>query len=85
MLNIFLREITPKSDPTTTDPELLLAYPNTDPTSKDLICGRNASIPRPGTKTATVYAGDKVGFFVGRGITSPPTLVSARRPTIVQV
>lgn len=73
--NLAPREISPISSPSTSDPETLFAYPNTDPTSKDLICGRNASTPRAGTKTATVRAGSKVGFFVGRGITAPPTLV----------
>jgi hypothetical protein len=34
--------------------------------SDDVRCGRGASKAGPGTKTAAVMAGDKVGFAVGR-------------------
>lgn len=34
--------------------------------SPDVRCGRGASTSGPGTKTATVFAGDEVGFVVGR-------------------
>jgi len=34
--------------------------------SPDVRCGRGASTSGPGTKTATVLAGDEVGFVVGR-------------------
>jgi hypothetical protein len=54
-------EISPIVSPGTTDPETLLAFPNTNPDSTDLICGRNASIGWAQTKTATVNAGDSVG------------------------
>ncbi|KAF2445602.1 lytic polysaccharide monooxygenase [Karstenula rhodostoma CBS 690.94] len=48
--------------------------PNTDPDSADLICGRNASRGWLHPKVATVTAGDQVGFFVGVGLTSPPSM-----------
>ena len=51
--------------PDQNDPEIALLFPNTDPTSDDLRCGRNASISRSAVKTATVQAGDTVGFGVG--------------------
>lgn len=51
--------------PDQNDPEIALLFPNTDPTSDDLRCGRNASISRSPVKTATVQAGDTVGFGVG--------------------
>lgn len=34
--------------------------------SSDVRCGRGASSFSPGTKTATVLAGDEIGFIVGR-------------------
>ncbi|KAF1979784.1 hypothetical protein BU23DRAFT_563168 [Bimuria novae-zelandiae CBS 107.79] len=68
----YVREISPLNTPSTTDPETLLAFPNTNPDSTDLICGRNASTAWGNTKTATVAAGDSVGFFVGRGISYDP-------------
>jgi hypothetical protein len=34
--------------------------------SPDVRCGRGASTSGPGTKTATVLAGDEIGFVVGR-------------------
>ncbi|KAF3056224.1 extracellular glycosyl hydrolase family 78 protein [Daldinia childiae] len=56
------REISPVPD---TDPDLALVSPNTDPDSLDLRCGRNASLPFSQVKTATVQAGDVIGFGAG--------------------
>lgn len=39
--------------------------------SKDVRCGRGASTSGPGTKTATLHAGDEVGFVVGRSADEP--------------
>ena len=47
------------------DPEADILYPNTDPDSLDLRCGRNASTSWSAVKTATINAGDRVGFAVG--------------------
>ncbi|KAJ4303566.1 hypothetical protein N0V90_002465 [Kalmusia sp. IMI 367209] len=69
----YVREISPYVD-ATSDPELLISYPNYDPDSTDLICGRNASLGWSQTKVATVKAGDSVGFFVGRGISTPKAM-----------
>jgi hypothetical protein len=55
------REISPYGS----DPDLALVYPNTEPNSVDLRCGRNASISWNRPKTATVHAGDRIGFAVG--------------------
>lgn len=35
-------------------------------------------------KTAIIAAGDKVGFFVGRGISVPPSMVSGERKFLIQ-
>jgi hypothetical protein len=70
----YVRPISPIGSASTTDPETRLAYPNTDPDSTDLTCGRNATTHGAGVKTAIIAAGDKVGFFVGRGISVPPSM-----------
>lgn len=57
-----MREISPKEN---ADASLALPYPNTDPTSLDLRCGRNASLGWSKPKVATVKAGDVVGFGAG--------------------
>lgn len=36
-------------------------------------CGRGAATSGPGTRTATVLAGDEVGFVVGRSADEVPT------------
>ncbi|KAF2749148.1 lytic polysaccharide monooxygenase [Sporormia fimetaria CBS 119925] len=46
-------------------PPISLLAPNTDPTSRDLRCGRNATLAHPGIKTAAVRAGEKIGFGAG--------------------
>ncbi|KAK3208192.1 hypothetical protein GRF29_96g1722108 [Pseudopithomyces chartarum] len=53
------RPISPIGSASTTDPETRLAYPNTDPDSTDLTCGRNATTHGAGVKTAIIAAGDK--------------------------
>ncbi|KAH9893860.1 glycoside hydrolase [Xylariomycetidae sp. FL2044] len=59
----YVREVSPKEGE---DPSLALVYPNTDPDSLDLRCGRNASsVLQSEVKTATVQAGDTVGFAAG--------------------
>ncbi|PVI00509.1 lytic polysaccharide monooxygenase [Periconia macrospinosa] len=55
----YVREISPYPGDTT---KLAMAYPNTDPDSPDLRCGRNATIGWSQPKTATVKAGDTIGF-----------------------
>jgi hypothetical protein len=44
---------------------LELFYPNVNPDSTDIRCGRNASVSWSSPKTATVRAGDAIGFGVG--------------------
>ncbi|KAF2269512.1 hypothetical protein CC78DRAFT_575077 [Lojkania enalia] len=44
--------------------DVAIVYPNTEPNSLDLRCSRNATLDWSGTKTATIKAGDKVGFAV---------------------
>ncbi|KAK3312691.1 fungal cellulose binding domain-containing protein [Apodospora peruviana] len=39
--------------------------------SPDVRCGRGASTSGPGSKTATVLAGDEVGFVIGRSADEP--------------
>ncbi|KAK0614625.1 glycoside hydrolase [Immersiella caudata] len=39
--------------------------------SEDVRCGRGAARSGPGTKTAEVFAGDEVGFVVGRSAMEP--------------
>ncbi|KAI0135874.1 glycoside hydrolase [Daldinia grandis] len=51
----YIREISPIPR---TAPDLALVYPNTDPDSLDLRCGRNASLPFTQVKTAIIQAGD---------------------------
>ena len=58
-----IREISPKEDQD--DPKIALLFPNTEPTSHDLRCGRNASVVSSPVKTARVQAGDTIGFGVG--------------------
>ncbi|KAF2122408.1 glycoside hydrolase [Lophiotrema nucula] len=58
----YIREITPYK---TTDAAALV-YPNTDPDSNDVRCGRNASTAwSKAIKTAVIKAGDTVGFGAG--------------------
>ncbi|KXX76303.1 Cellulose-growth-specific protein [Madurella mycetomatis] len=45
--------------------DLALVAPNLDPDSTDLRCGRNASVSWSSVKTATIRAGDSVGFAAG--------------------
>jgi hypothetical protein len=51
--------------------------------SPDLRCGRGAATSGPGTKTATVLAGDEVGLVVGRSAdevhTSPMRAVQSHQ------
>jgi hypothetical protein len=42
-----------------------LLFPNEDPTSTDIVCGRNATIAWNKPKTAKIKAGDRVGFAPG--------------------
>ena len=56
------REVSPVQGANPTDE---LVYPNTNPDSLDLRCGRNASTAWSQPKTATVRAGDLVGFAAG--------------------
>ncbi|KAF2008894.1 lytic polysaccharide monooxygenase [Aaosphaeria arxii CBS 175.79] len=60
----YVRKISPYDGPLS-DPNLALVYPNTDPASLDLRCGRNATKNWSTTKTAVLKAGDKVGFGAG--------------------
>lgn len=46
-------------------PGLVEVWPNTDPQSPDIRCGRNASIAWNKPLTATISAGDVVGFAAG--------------------
>jgi hypothetical protein len=55
----YVRKVTPRKD---TTPELELVFPNTEPTSTDLRCGRGATTAWSRPKTATVHAGDYIGF-----------------------
>ncbi|RYP22182.1 hypothetical protein DL765_001830 [Monosporascus sp. GIB2] len=57
----YIREVSPAQG---MDWEAILA-PNKEPNSLDLRCGRNASISWSQVKTATVRAGDTVGFGAG--------------------
>ncbi|KAJ4347095.1 uncharacterized protein N0V89_011032 [Didymosphaeria variabile] len=66
----YVREVSPVAS----NPSSQIYDPNTDPESTDLICGRNASLGWSHPKSATVKAGDQVGFFVGVGLTSPPSM-----------
>ncbi|KAF2708877.1 lytic polysaccharide monooxygenase [Pleomassaria siparia CBS 279.74] len=45
--------------------------PYYDISDENIRCGRGAATSGPGTKTATVYAGSKVGFVVGRSADEP--------------
>ncbi|KAI0397805.1 lytic polysaccharide monooxygenase [Xylariaceae sp. FL0594] len=58
----YIREVQPKPD---ADADLALIYPQTEPQSIDLRCGRNASDFTGTVKTATVLAGDTIGFAAG--------------------
>ncbi|KAF2471771.1 uncharacterized protein BDR25DRAFT_367624 [Lindgomyces ingoldianus] len=59
----YVREISPST--TITQPDIALLAPNTEPTSTDIRCGRNASASWSKPKTATIRAGDTVGFAAG--------------------
>lgn len=51
--------------PIETSPGLELISPMTDPDSLDIRCGRGATTARNAIKTATVQAGDTIGFAAG--------------------
>ncbi|KAF2682062.1 lytic polysaccharide monooxygenase [Lentithecium fluviatile CBS 122367] len=55
--------------------------PYYDLTSSNLRCGRGATIPHPGIKTARILAGATVGFLVGRSADEPlPPLIYHNGP-----
>jgi AA9 family protein len=58
----YVRQVSPKEG---APDELALISPNTDPLSLDLRCGRNATFGWSRPKTATVQAGDTMGFGAG--------------------
>jgi hypothetical protein len=60
----FNRQISPLPN-SRPDDETALVSPNIEPQSLDLRCGRNASVAWNKPKTATVRAGDRVGFAAG--------------------
>ncbi|KAF2799745.1 lytic polysaccharide monooxygenase [Melanomma pulvis-pyrius CBS 109.77] len=59
----YVRQISP--DKTIKDADIAFVAPNTEPASLDLRCGRNASIAWSRPNTATIKAGDTVGFAAG--------------------
>ncbi|KAI0192515.1 glycoside hydrolase [Astrocystis sublimbata] len=62
----YVREIAP--EPVRGSPEDWgMPYPLERPDHPDMRCGRNASLPFAPVKTATVNAGDRVGFGIGGG------------------
>lgn len=74
----YVRQVSPFP----TNDEYALVYPNTDPDSTDIRCGRNASVAWSKPKTATVKAGDRIGFIVnvasvGKGRMYHPGFASA--------
>ncbi|KAK6953344.1 hypothetical protein Daesc_005647 [Daldinia eschscholtzii] len=76
-----MKQVTPVSY---SDHDLALSWPLIDPDSIDIRCGRNASVDFARVKTATVQAGDRVGFGVanasainGRGTMFHPGFGSA--------
>ncbi|KAF2661708.1 lytic polysaccharide monooxygenase [Lophiostoma macrostomum CBS 122681] len=56
----YVREVSPAN----VNNDLALIYPNTDPDSVDLRCGRNATLGWSQPKTAPLNAGDSLGFIV---------------------
>ncbi|RYP26757.1 hypothetical protein DL768_011592 [Monosporascus sp. mg162] len=68
----YIREVSPVQE---MDPAYAIVSPNTEPNSPDLRCGRNASVSWSRVKTATVRAGDTVGFAAGE-----PMLQGDRKP-----
>jgi hypothetical protein len=62
----YVREVS--SAPNPSDNIGGLVYPQIDPTSIDMRCGRNTSRAHNAIKTATVTAGDTVGFAAGEPI-----------------
>ncbi|KAI3321122.1 lytic polysaccharide monooxygenase [Xylariaceae sp. AK1471] len=58
----YVREVQARPD---SSPDVAMTYPQTNPDSVDLRCGRNASDFRGTVKTATVQAGDMVGIAAG--------------------
>jgi hypothetical protein len=58
----YIREVSPREN---TSADLALVYPNTEPLSTDIRCGRNASTSWSTVKTAQINAGDTVGFAAG--------------------
>lgn len=62
-LNI-CREISPATNPSLSKDQALVD-PNREPKSTDIRCGRNATIAWNKPKTATIKAGDTVGFACG--------------------
>jgi hypothetical protein len=59
----YVREITPRGQ--VYDEEIAWVHPLTDPDSLDVRCGRNASTSSHPVKTATIHAGDRIGFAAG--------------------
>jgi hypothetical protein len=61
-------EVSPKENE---EQDLALIWPNTDPDSTDIRCGRNATLGWSHPKIATVKAGDKLGFIVNEASLGP--------------
>jgi hypothetical protein len=75
----YVREVSPKQG---VNDDLALVYPNIDPDSTDIRCGRNATVGWSHPNTATVKAGDRLGFIVnvasvGKGRMYHPGFASA--------
>ncbi|GAB1315429.1 hypothetical protein MFIFM68171_05639 [Madurella fahalii] len=68
----YIREVSPAQG---MSDDLAIVAPNTEPYSTDLRCGRNASVSWSPVKTATIRAGDTVGFAAGE-----PMLKGDRKP-----
>ncbi|KAI2632439.1 glycoside hydrolase [Hypomontagnella submonticulosa] len=58
----YVREVSPQQD---SDYGYETVSPLTEPNSVDIRCGRNASTLQSPVKTATIHAGDVVGFAAG--------------------
>ncbi|KAH7128146.1 glycoside hydrolase [Dendryphion nanum] len=75
----YVRQVSPKENES---PDVALIFPNTNPDSTDIRCGRNATLGWSKPNTATVKAGDKMGFIVnvesvGKGRMYHPGFTSA--------
>lgn len=69
----YIREIS--GDPTIqNDPDFALVAPLREPKSKDIICGRNASVAFNHPKIATIKAGDRIGFGTSASVVDPPSM-----------